>query len=338
MSYSPSPTRLRRAPARPGFTLGEMLIAIVLFSLVGGSILSLMMRQQRFHRSTTEVIRLQGQLRQASSVLPLDLRGISTADTTANGIGVGARATNYNADIYARTGTSIDVRRIFGSSLICAKPATNTITIYPSALDSVPVLTAWAATPVVGDSLVVLDEGKLIGVEDDSWRVYEVRIVAAAKGSKGCPWKTATDPGAVLYPADTIRTSYRIGLDQNLAPHVRVGAPLRFFRRVRYQSFVAGDGKTYLGYSDCLKTYATAWLCSDPTAVSGPYQAADGIAFTYRDSLGNELTTTDASRLISRIDVVLRGVSTRAITRTGSGTPSTYSDSVLLSIGVRNFR
>jgi hypothetical protein len=322
-----------------------MLIAFVLFSLVGGGILMLVTRQQRFYRSTAEVIKVQGQLRQGGSMVPLDLRGISTADTTANTLA----GTKYNTDIYARNETSIDFRRIFGGSAICSKPALNTIMVYPTALDSVPVLTAWAFTPVVGDSLVVLDEGRMMSGDDDVWRVYEVRTVAAAKGNKGCPWKVAStsltswttgaaDSALLLYASDTVRNSYRIGLDQNLAANVRVGAPLRFFRRVRYQSYVAADGNTYLGYSDCLKTYATASLCSDPTPVAGPYQAANAIAFSYFDSLGNQLATTAASRFISRIDVVMRGASSGAIARTGSGQPSTYTDSLLLSIGIRNFR
>jgi len=329
-AYSPRPPRSPR-PLRPGFTLPEMLIALVLFSLVGGSVLSLMMRQQRFHRSTAEVIKLRGQLRQASSVLPTDLRGISTSEAT-------------NVDIYARSDASIDFRRVFGSSLVCAVPATNVITLYPSALDAVPVLTTWAQPPVLGDSLLVLDEGKMISVDDDTWRVYEVRAVAPVKGNKGCPWKPAADVSPLLTAADTLRTSYRVGIDPSLAANVRVGAPVRLFRRTRYQSFRAGDGKWYLGYADCLRTHATASLCSDPTPASGPYQpqvgntAQNGIVFTYFDSVGNALASTDPSRLITRVDVVLRAMSTRPIARTGSGVASTYSDSLLLSIGIRNFR
>jgi len=328
----------RQQPPRSrwGFTLTEMIIALVLFSLVGGSILSLMMRQQRFQRATAEVIKLQGQLRKGASALPLDLRGISTADTTANGIAA-AKAANYNTDIYSRSETSIDFRRTFGSSAICAKPAATTITIYPTALDAVPILTAWAYSPVVGDSILVLDEGRLLSTEDDVWRVYEVRAVASAKGVKGCPWKTAADPSPMLDAADTVRVSYRIGLDQALAANVQIGAPLRFFRRVRYQSYVTG-GKRYLGYSDCLKTYVTASLCGDPMAISGPYESSNGIVFSYYDSLGNALVATDPSRRISRVDVTMRGASSNPITRTGAGAGQTYRDSVLLSVGIRNFR
>jgi len=325
---------------RRGFTLPEMLIALVLFSLVGGGIITLVMRQQRFYRSTAEVIKVQGQLRQGGSGLPLDLRGISTSDTTANGITSFARAVNYNTDVYSRTEASIDFRRVFGSSVICAKPAVNVITIYPTALDAVPILTTWANQPQVGDSVLVLDEGKMLSTVDDRWRVYEVRTVAVAKGNKGCPWKSAVplDSAPLLYAADTVRNSYRIGLGENHHQYVHVGAPVRFFRRVRYQSYQAADGEWYLGYADCLKTYATASLCSDPTPMSGPYQAGNGIVFSYFDSAGTALTSADASRRIARVDVVLRAASATAISRTGSAAPSTYTDSLLISIGIRNHR
>jgi prepilin-type N-terminal cleavage/methylation domain-containing protein len=320
-----------RAPRR-GFTLPEMLIALVLFSLVGGSILMLVSRQQRFYRSAAEVIRVQGQLRQGGNGLPLDVRGISTADPNT-------------VDIYARSDASIDFRRVFGSSMICSKPAVNVLMIYPAALTSGPPLTTWAHQPQVGDSLFVLDEGKLpLSTADDVWRIYEVRSVAASKGNKGCPWKTATDPGALLEVADTVRSSYRVGLDRNHDTYVHVGTPVRFFRRVRYQSFVAGDGQWYLGYSDCLKTYATASLCSDPTPISGPYEpqvgntSQNGIVFTYFDSSGTALASTAPSSSVSRVDVVLRAASATAVARTGSGPMTTHRESVLLSIGIRNIR
>src|SRR3712207_6717642 len=111
LSSPERPTRLRRVPARRGFTLAELVVALLLFSIVGGGILTLMMRQQRFYRSTADIIQLQGQLRQGGSVMPLDLRGMSTSDTTANGIVLG-RATNYNADIYARSDKRSEERRV----------------------------------------------------------------------------------------------------------------------------------------------------------------------------------------------------------------------------------
>jgi type II secretory pathway pseudopilin PulG len=347
-------TTQQRATPRtppPGFTLGELVVALMLFSLVGGSILTLVMRQQRFYRSTAEVIKLQDQLRLGASVLPLDLRTISTSDTTVN-----SAATKYAADIYQKSNGMVEFRRVFGSSLICAlRPtAPSEVTLYPKSTQSAVALSSWGITPVVGDSLLILDEGKLIGAGDDKWRAYEVRAVSPVTGNKGCPWKVADadpvtaglqpDSTPLLFAADTVRQSYRIGLDSAFKPTMLVGAPVRLFRRVRYEVYQAGDRQWYLGYSDCLRTYTTASRCSDVTPLSGPYLPYTGVAsqsglvFAYYDSLGNVLQPTDESRRVARIEVVMRSATANRVARTGSGPSEQYRDSLVLSIGIRNRR
>jgi prepilin-type N-terminal cleavage/methylation domain-containing protein len=339
---------MRRSPLPPrrGFTLSELLIALVLFALVGGAILSLVMRQQRFYRSTADVIKVQTQLRQAGTILPLDLRGISTGDTSANGI-AGGRAVNYNTDIYARSDNAIDFRRVFGSSMLCAKPAVaaTTITIFPTALDSVAVLSTFSHRPIAGDSLLVLDEGRLMSTVDDVWRAHEVTGFALVKGINGCPWKTAADQTPLLYAADTARQSFRVTISPGINGfNVNLGATVRFFRRSRYEIYQAANNQWYLGYADCLSTYTTITKCSALTPVSGPYEPYTGIAsqngltLTYFDTSGTALSAADPARLISRIDVTMRAASATAVTRTGAGTGSIYRDSVLLSIGIRNRR
>jgi prepilin-type N-terminal cleavage/methylation domain-containing protein len=338
----------RRVTPRHGFTLGELMIALVLFSLVGGAIISLLTRQQRFYRSTADIVRLQNQLRQGGTLLPLDLRGLSTADTSANGI-AGARAVNYNTDIYARGEKEIDFRRVFGSSMLCAKPAVGatSIMIYPTALDSVTALTSLSHRPVAGDSLLVLDEGKLVGTADDVWRVHEVTGVALVKGINGCPWKTTVplDSTPLLYGSDTVRLSMRVAISPGINGfNVTSGATVRFFRRTRYDLYRAADGKWYLGYVDCLSTHTTASKCSAPTPVSGPYEPYTGVAsqngltFTYFDTSGNAVSASDPARLITRVDVTMRAASAGVVTQTGLGAGSQYRDSVLLSIGIRNRR
>jgi prepilin-type N-terminal cleavage/methylation domain-containing protein len=337
--------------SRRGFTLAEMVVALLLFSLIGGGILTIVMRQQRFYRSTAEIIQLQGQLRQGASVLPLDLRSISTSDTTANGI-VAGKAVNRNADVYGRSDWYMEFRRIFGSSVMCrrrtvAQGWNDTIRLAPKTLLSGAALTTWGIAPVAGDSLLILDEEKGVGSGDDVWRAYEIKAIAEVKGIHGCPWKVTGPPldsTPTLLWQDTVQFSYKITLDRALTPNVMVGAPVRIFRRVRYEAYQAPDELWYLGYSDCLRTYATWNKCSEVTPLSGPYMPYTGIAtssglvFTYYDSLGNKLATTAESRLISRIDVVMRSQSANMVTRTGAGAGEQYRDSLVLSIGVRNRR
>src|SRR5439155_792369 len=88
---------------RAGFTLVELIITLVLVSFVAGAIVKLLLRQQRFYNSTTELIETRQQIRQAAAMLPSDLRGISS----------------IGGDIYVMTDSSLEFRSVFGSSIVC---------------------------------------------------------------------------------------------------------------------------------------------------------------------------------------------------------------------------
>src|SRR5947207_3956826 len=79
---------------RAGFTLVELIITMVLVSFVAGAIVKLLLRQQRFYNSTTDLIQTRQQIRQAAAMLPADLRGISSVGN----------------DIYAMSDSSLDFR------------------------------------------------------------------------------------------------------------------------------------------------------------------------------------------------------------------------------------
>src|SRR6266545_4499285 len=92
---------------RAGFTLIELVIAMVLMSLVGGAIVKLLLRQQRFYNSTTDLIQTRQQIRQAAAMLPSDLRGISS----------------IGGDISVMADSALEFRSVFGSSVVCANIA-----------------------------------------------------------------------------------------------------------------------------------------------------------------------------------------------------------------------
>jgi hypothetical protein len=231
--------------------------------------------------------------------------------------------------------------------MICATRTAvplDTITLFPKKTGLIDALSNWGTTPAVGDSVLVLDERSLFGEGDDRWVAYEVRAVTPVTGLNGCPWKgkVSGDSTPLLFDADTVRPSYKVALDRTLGKYVMVGAPVRFFRRVRYEVYQAPDGNWYLGYSDCLRTRDPA--CSEVAPVSGPYMPYTGIAgengltFVYYDEAGNILASTAQPRLISRIDVVLRSQTANPVTRTGAGAGGHYRDSLVVSIGIRNRR
>src|SRR5438876_5228629 len=128
---------IHRAPSRrAGFTLIELVIAMVLMSLVGGAIVKLLLRQQRFYNSTTDLIQTRQQLRQAAAMLPSDFRGISS----------------IGGDISFMTDSALEFRSVFGSSVVCANIG-GVLSTVPRVLATGATMTNWATIPVVGDSL-----------------------------------------------------------------------------------------------------------------------------------------------------------------------------------------
>src|SRR5881392_2269324 len=123
LSVKPTPDR------RAGFTLVELVITLVLVSFVAGAIVKLLLRQQRFYNSTTELIQTRQQIRQAAAMLPSDLRGISSA----------------GGDISVMSDSALEFRSAFGGSVVCVN-AGGTLSTVPRVLASGATMTNWITT------------------------------------------------------------------------------------------------------------------------------------------------------------------------------------------------
>ncbi len=114
---------------RAGFTLIELVIAMVLMSLVGGAIVKLLLQQQRFYNSTNDLIQTRQQIRQAAAMLPSDFKGIASADS----------------DIYVMTDSSLEFRSVFGSSIACSVDGGGGwVSTVPRVLAKGSAMTSWA--------------------------------------------------------------------------------------------------------------------------------------------------------------------------------------------------
>src|SRR5438046_6193510 len=145
LSVKPTPDR------RAGFTLVELVVTLGLVSFVAGAIVKLLLRQQRFYNSTTELIQTRQQIRQAAAMLPSDLRGISS----------------IGGDIYSMTDSSLEFRSAFGSSIVCVNTGGKLSTV-PRVLASGAAMTNWSALPSVGVSLAVYNDSTSFASTDDA--------------------------------------------------------------------------------------------------------------------------------------------------------------------------
>ncbi len=309
---------MHRAPShRAGFTLIELVIAMVLMSLVGGAIVKLLLRQQRFYNSTTDLIQTRQQIRQAAAMLPSDLRGISST----------------GGDIFSMSDSALEFRSVFGSSVVCVNSA-GVLSTVPRVLASGANMTNWARTPVVGDSIAVYNNGATPALVDDSWSLYRItaKDSVTTNLASGCPTTTGLTRAGDISAANP---SYRLTLSTAAAATIPVGAGIRFVRRVRYRLFRDTDNQWYLGFFDCL--FGRVPVCNTTQAIAGPFQpyatnGTSGVQFAYYDV--NGAVTADPLQ-VARISLVVRGQSTGLVNLAGAG-GTMFHDSLRIEVGLRN--
>ena len=302
---------LNTVSRRRGFTLTEMLFVLVIFGLVAAATMQIIVRQQRFYASTTDLIALRNTLRDVGAALPSDLRGISM---TGN-------------DIYAMSDSAITFRLSTGISVICSIGATRlTAVIPPTNLSSNSGISTWITAPTIGDTAFVYNEGATSALSDDGWQ--QVPITAAlAIGS--CP----TSSGYTTTSTEA-NNSQTVTFGTALVAGVVPGSVIRFYRTAKYKLYQpAGSNAWYLGYSDC-----PGGTCSAIQPVSGPYLAysatpgSTGLRFVYRDSTG-AITATPAQ--VARIDIIAKAQTETPIHMPGRPVDY-YSDSLVVTVALRN--
>jgi len=318
---------VRRADRR-GFTLVELLVSMVLISVIGGAIVKVFTNQQAFLRSTSDLGTVRNQLQTAASILPADLRSVSTA----------------GGDIIAMTDSSITVRTTIAVSIACTGVAGGTVlTLLPSGTLTAPNNAAVTArfsssslTPAAGDSVFIWDEGATTAASDDQWVAangapYVIANNGVASTVGACPdLGTYAPAGTLATRAATVLT-----LTGALRTSFANGAPVRVTRRVRYGLYQSSvDGKWYLGF----------WMANSNLVgyqyVAGPFRSysatgASGLRFRYYTAAGAEIV--DMTRLtdVARIDITARAESEQAISL-GGKTAKIYSDSAQVAVSIRN--
>jgi prepilin-type N-terminal cleavage/methylation domain-containing protein len=295
---------------RGGFSLIEIMVALVLLGIVCGGIMTVIMRQQTFYRSATDVIDTRQQIRQATTVVPVDLRGVSSV----------------GGDIIAMSDSALDVRGNIGSGLLCSHTAT-TITIPPENLFAGRAFTSFLTRPQLNDVAIVFNDSTP-GNQDDTWQI--VTITGIDSTLAGCTSFTDVANDATKY-----RFVYTVS--PALSPLIVNGAPIRFARRSKYALYQsATDQLWWLGYRECRGDGSG---CAAIQPVSGPYRSYvpndtinSGISFVYRD-LANNVTNVPVN--VARIELFVHG-ETQGLVSLGGGTLAKYRDYQKVTIAIRN--
>jgi prepilin-type N-terminal cleavage/methylation domain-containing protein len=297
--------------SRRGFTMIELLVALVLLGLVSAAIYRVLVNNQRLYMAQTQRIDLSSNIRAASTILPAEFREIDA----------------FDGDILAMTATSIDVRAMRWLSFVCVPPALNGANagnqmIIRGRQVGDPMFFGSRFINESRDSLLIYLDGNQTTRLDD---YYVPARIAATPGNQNCP-----AVGAVPAQPGT-----RIVFDGNFLPGTNVagaittGAPVRGFERVRYLLYQpAGDTSWFLGYQPLDPGG------SSPQPLVGPL-LTNGLTFQYYNAAG---AVTAVRTQVARIDITVRARSALAVRGGGQAPRRAIVDSITTSVAVRNNR
>ena len=286
--------------ARRGFTLIELMIALVLLGIVSAGIYKVLVGNQRIYMAQTQQIDLQQNLRAAATILPAEFRELDAAED----------------DITAMGPDSIRMRAMRQLAFVCATPVLGggigqiTLMVRP-----VPIY-GTRTTIAKDDSLLVYWEGNALSRNDDQWLPAQVKQVpvpgVCSDGSLAIA--LSLDPTWLNNPALN-----RVGA-------ITDGSPVRGFDKLTYRVYQAGDGHWYLGQKNSSKSTATI------QPLIGPLIGSNGVTFSYFTAAG--AVTTDRLQ-VGQIGIVVRA-QTAAPVRGPTGSFANKVDSVVTLVTLRN--
>jgi prepilin-type N-terminal cleavage/methylation domain-containing protein len=195
---------------RSGFTLIELMIAIVLTGIVLGAMYRVLNGNQRFYRAQGEITELQQNLRAVGLILPAEFRELAASE----------------GDIISMSATEIAIRAMRSFTALCAAPVASTVIVRNS------LTFGYRAIDNSRDSLIIYADGDPDITSDDRWYIYYPQTSTAATctgGSAGTQY-TLTGGAAAIAGLASVLT----------------GAPVRSFERVRYRVYLDG-GQYWLG-------------------------------------------------------------------------------------------
>jgi prepilin-type N-terminal cleavage/methylation domain-containing protein len=292
--------------ARRGFTLIELMVALVLLGIVSTAVYKILVNNQRIYLAQTQTIDLQQNIRAAAAILPAEFRELDAAD----------------GDIKAMTATSLRIRAMRELAFVCADPVLGgglgqiTLTVRQT-----PIF-GTRQTFSRGDSILVYWEGNPTTRTDDQWLPAQLQadatpgVCADTLGANNPAWLLSLQPQWINDPT------------LNRAGAITRGAPVRGFDKIAYELYQAPapDTNWYLGQ----RNPASGGTIQP---MIGPLIGPNGVTFSYYDSVG--AVTADSSK-VAQIGFVLRARTASPIRSAGTGVQDYKVDSVVSWVALRN--
>jgi len=234
-----------------GFTLVEILIALVLLGIVSTALYQLLVANQRLYRAQVQSVEINESARAAVSILPGEIRELSAG----------------GGDVMAMNATSLTYRSMQALYVQCTAPNAGSLEIV---LDRNTYF-GLRAINAADDYIFIFAEGDASTRSDDGW--LSASVTSTTVGT-ACPGSR---------PSITVGLS---GLSSAQLLGVQSGAPVRTFRPVQIMLYQDAAGDWWLGGRLFEKASGT-WGATQPYL--GPLSGT-GLTLTYADSAGNTTT------------------------------------------------
>ena len=199
-----------RAGQRRGFTLVELMVALVLLLIVGGGMYALLNTMQRVNRRQTEISGMQGALRTGLQLIQTELQEVASN----NGAGT--------SDILSMSGTAITYRAMRGMGETCSV-TTTAVKVSQASYSGLRT----PASPREGLFLYV--DGDTAQTADDTWLETDSPTIT----SSTCP------DGSAAW-------AFSVGLTAPQVSAITVPSPVRTFERMEIGRITDG-GQDWLG-------------------------------------------------------------------------------------------
>ena len=289
---------------RRGFTLIELMIALVLLGLVSAAVYKVLVNNQRVYLAQTQTIDLQQNIRAGAAILPAEFRELDAADGDITGMGP----------------DSIRMRAMRQLSFVCATPVLGggigqiSLAIRPTQIYGN------RQTFKQGDSILVYWEGDPTSRADDQW--LPAQLQKDADPGFCADSNVATNPALLL----TLQPQWINNATLNRAGAIPRGAPVRGYDKVVYRPYQAADGNWYLGQRNPAQG-------GTMQPVLGPLTGANGVTFSYYDTAG---AVTAVPTQVAQIEIVLRARTASPIRSGGTGVQTYKVDSLVTRVALRN--
>lgn len=286
---------------RRGFTLVELLVALVLLGIVTAAIYRVLVNNQRMYHSQTQRIDLAQNIRAAVTILPAEFRELNASD----------------GDIKGMWADSIQIRALRQFGVICFAPALTGGVVTGKFLRLRNQFLLGSQSFASNDSVLVFHEGDESSRNDDGWAVGRVSGVVTGV-AENCPDATAGTRLNIDFVAFAAPLT-------NVAGAITVGGTVRGFQIVTYKLLQGADGLWYLGVRG---------PAGGLQPLIGPLTGNTGLRLNYFDAAG-AVTAVPAN--VAQIEIIVRGRTAQAI-QLPSGGRVTPVDSIVTRVALRNNR